>query len=227
MSGAIVAMNDKRAKPLLRGWLHAGASLAAAAITPSLLGESGQDPAHFAAVAGFGLAMVLLYAVSAAYHIVDWRGPVKQLLAKVDYANILLFILASYTALCVLALPSERYWPRLMFMWTLGAAGIGCVILMPVLRRRARTALYLLVGWAGALSVPLLKGGVAAPALIMLSGSAVTYLLGGAIYAWQRPNPLPSVFGFHELFHLLTIVGNTALAAAFWIWILPAGAAAA
>lgn len=226
MSGVGVAMDEKLAKPLLRGWLHAGASLAAAAVTPRLLGESGHDPVRFAALAGFGLATVLLYAVSALYHIVDWRRPVKQLLAKVDYANILLFILASYTALCVLALPSERYVPRLIFMWALGFVGIVCVVVMPVLRRRVRTALYILVGWAGALSAPMLKGGLAAPALIMISGSALTYLVGGAVYAWQRPNPLPSVFGFHELFHLLTIVGNTALAVAFWLWIVPAGTSA-
>jgi hemolysin III len=226
MSGVCSVTEDTMEKPLLRGWLHAGASLAAAVATPRLLDGSGHDPVRFAAMGGFVAAMVLLYGVSALYHIGDWTQPIKRVLAKADYTNIFLFILASYTALSVFVQPDARYLPRLAFMWLLGLAGIACVIAMPIVRRRARTALYVAVGWAGAISVPMLKGVVATPALLMISGSAVAYLIGGAIYALQRPNPLPNVFGFHELFHLFTIVANTALAAAFWIWLLPAGATA-
>jgi hemolysin III len=211
------------AKPLMRGWLHAAACLAAVAAIPGLLGGSGHDPARVAAMAAFGLTMVLLYAVSAVYHIVDWREPVKRLLAKLDHANIFLFMAASNTALCVLALPSERYLPRIALIWLLGLAGVACVFALPCLRRRARTGLYVLVAWAGALSAPVPPSALAPPALVMISGSALAYLLGGAVYAWERPNPLPRVFGFHELFHLLTILANGALAAAFWIWLLPAG----
>jgi hemolysin III len=212
-------------KPLLRGWLHAVACLAAAAAVPVLLEESGRDPVKLAAMGGFGITMILLYAVSAAYHIGDWGQNVKRLLAKLDYANIFLFIAASNTVLCVLALPSERYLPRLALIWLLGCAGIGCVIALPCLRRRARTALYVLVGWAGALSTSILQSPLATPALIMISASAAAYLVGGVIYAWERPNPLPDVFGFHELFHLMTIVANAGLAAAFWLWLLPSSPA--
>jgi hemolysin III len=223
MSVSQALAQPETAKPLMRGWLHAGACLAALATIPRLLGGSGHDPVRLAAMGAFGLAMVLLYAVSALYHIGDWRQPVKRLLARLDYANIFLFMAASHTALCVLVLPSERYLPRLALIWLLGLIGIGCVVALPCLRRRVRTSLYVLVGWAGALSAPVLQPALATPALFLISGSAVVYLLGGAIYAWQRPNPLPAVFGFHELFHLLTIVANAALAAAFWIWLLPAG----
>lgn len=224
MSAAPAVSTEAMAKPLMRGWLHAGASVAALVATPHLLGVSGHDPLRLAAMGGFGLAMVLLYAVSAVYHIGDWGAPVKRLLAKLDYANIFLFMAASNTALCVLA-PSERHLPRLALIWLLGLAGIACVVALPCLRRRMRTGLYVLVGWGGALAAPILQGSLAPAALVMISGSALTYLLGGAIYAWQKPNPLPSVFGFHELFHLLTIVANAALAATFWIWLLPAGSA--
>jgi hemolysin III len=209
-------------KPLMRGWLHAGACVAAIAAIPVLVGESGDDPVKLAAMGGFGITMILLYAVSAVYHIGDWGQNVKGLLAKFDYANIFLFIAASNTALCVLAPPGEHYLPRLALIWLLGFAGIGCVVALPCLRRRARTGLYVLVGWAGALSTSVLQSPLATPALIMLSASGVAYLVGGVVYAWQRPNPLPDVFGFHELFHLLTIVANGTLAAAFWIWLLPA-----
>ena len=119
-----------------------------------------------------------------------------------------------------LGAPSEHYLPSLALVWLLGGAGIGCVFAMPCLRRRARTALYVLVAWAGALA-PLLQTPLEPSALLLLLGSALSYLVGGAIYAWQRPNPLPQVFGFHELFHLLTIVANGALATAIWIWLLP------
>ena len=213
-------------KPLLRGWLHAGACVAALAAIPALVGESGRDPVKLAAMSGFGITMILLYAVSAVYHIGDWGQNVKRLLAKLDYANIFLFIAASNTALCVLALPGEHYLPRLALIWLLGFAGIGCVVALPCLRRRARTALYVLVGWAGALSTSVLQSPLGTPALIMISASGVAYLVAGVVYAWQRPNPLPDVFGFHELFHLLTIVANASLAAAFWTWLLPTPAAA-
>ena len=227
MGSAVMEATTETAisKPLLRGWLHAGACVAALASIPALIGESGRDPAKLAAMVGFGLTMVLLYAVSAAYHIGDWGQNVKRLLAKLDYANIFLFIAASNTALCVLAVPNERYLPRLAIIWLLGFAGIGCVVALPCLRRRARTGLYLLVGWAGALSTSILHLPLAPPALMMISASGLAYLAGGAVYAWQRPNPLPQVFGFHELFHLLTIVANAGLAAAFWIWLLPSTSA--
>ena len=166
-------------KPLLRGWLHAAACLAAAVAIPLLLVESDRDPAKLAAMGGFGLTMVLLYAVSAVYHIGDWGQNVKRRLAKLDYANIFLFIAASNTALCVLALPSEHYLPRLALIWLFGFAGIGCVVALPCLRRRARTALYVLVGWAGALSTSVLQTPLATPALVMISASALAYLIGG------------------------------------------------
>jgi hemolysin III len=223
MSRAAAATESARPKPLMRGWLHAGACMAAAAATPHLLVMGGHDPVRVAAMGAFGLAMVLLYAVSAVYHIGNWGAPVKRLLAKLDYANIFLFMAASNTVLCVLALPSEHYLPRLALIWLLGLLGIACVVALPCLRRRVRMGLYVLVGWGGALAAPMLQSSLAPAALVMISGSALTYLLGGAIYAWQKPNPLPSVFGFHELFHLLTILANTGLAVALWIWVLPAG----
>jgi len=224
MSAAPAVTETEIPKPLMRGWLHAGACLAALAAVPRLLDGSGHDPVRLAAMGAFGLAMVLLYAVSALYHIGDWREPVKRLLARLDYANIFLFMAASNTALCVLALPDGRYLPRLALIWLLGLAGIACVVALPCLRRRVRTGLYVLVGWGGVLSAPLLQPALAPPALVMIIASAFAYLLGGVVYAWEKPNPLPSVFGFHELFHLLTIVANAALAAVFWIWLLPAGA---
>lgn len=218
MAAATDTFDNDATKPLLRGWLHAGASVVAAAAVPWLLGEARDDPARLAALTLFGLTMVLLYAVSAAYHIGEWRAPVRRLLARLDYANIFLFIAASCTVVSVLAAPDGSSLVRLAPLWALGVAGIACVFVLPCLRRRVRTALYVLMGWAGvALATPVLHAGLQAPALAVLGGSAGTYLVGAAVYAWRRPDPLPAVFGFHELFHLLTIVANTALGAAIWL----------
>jgi hemolysin III len=160
--------------------------------------------------------MVLLYAVSAVYHIGEWREPVRRLLARLDYANIFLFIAASHTVLSVLAVPREGRLPGLALVWFLGAAGAGCAIALPARLRRARTALCVAVAWAGLFQAPVPHAALAPPASLALCASAMAYLAGGAVYAWRRPNPLPAVFGFHELFHLLTILANAALAAAIW-----------
>jgi hemolysin III len=210
-------------KPLLRGWLHAGGALVAAAATSWLLAQG--DPERAGVVGLFGCVTVLLYAVSAAYHIGEWRQPVKRLLAKLDYANIALYIAATHTVLCLRALPPEHCLPVLARIWVLGAAATAVVLVLPARRRQARTLLYLVTAWAGLVWAPALQPGLAPQALIVLLVSALAYLVGGAIYALRRPDPLPEVFGFHELFHLLTIVANTALAVAIWIG-FPAGAPA-
>jgi hemolysin III len=85
------------------------------------------------------------------------------------------------------------------------------------------TIVYLAVGWIGLLGFPgiVINAGIGAGALIAVGG--VLYTAGAIVYARQRPDPNPAVFGYHEIFHALVIAAAAAHFAAVAIYALPAG----
>ena len=86
---------------------------------------------------------------------------------------------------------------------------------------RARAALYLAMGWIGVAALPTILAVLDTGALLMLLAAGLFYSIGAVVYALERPDPVPNVFGYHEVFHLLVISGSAALVALVWIWVLP------
>ncbi|HEV8190121.1 MAG TPA: hemolysin III family protein [Ktedonobacterales bacterium] len=167
---------------------------------------------HLLPLMVYGLAMVELYTVSAIFHLGTWRPKPWHVLRMIDHASIFVAIAATDTALC---LPLLTGWWRdalLAGIWLLAITGIGLKICAPQLPRGASTAIYIGLSWTILPAVPALWASSTSQAHVLFGPAAILYLLGALVYWRRRPNPLPGVFGYHELFHVLTIARSIVVA---------------
>jgi hemolysin III len=127
-------------------------------------------------------------------------------MARLDHSMIFLLIAGTYTPFCLLLLEGTTRWVFLVLVWT---GSLGGIIVRNVVRRPARwlfVSMYLALGWVAVAIMPdvLRQGGVAVLVLLMIGG--LFYTAGAVVYARQKPNPSPRWFGFHEVFHALTLL---------------------
>ena len=199
------------AKPVLRGWLHAGAAPVAGIATVLLAVLAPSELRLPAAV--FALTSVLLFAVSAIYHRGTWSPRVTGMLQRWDHANIFLVIAGSATPFAVALLEPGPARSLLAVLW-LGAVGGAAIRLLWVRAPRwLFVPLYLMLGWASAMFLPSflrsesLEAGPHAWVLGLIVLGGVLYTLGAGVFATKWPNPSPRWFGFHEVFHSFTLGG--------------------
>ncbi len=197
------------AAPRLRGLLHAGAFPAAIAAGVVLITFAPTRPGRLAA-AIYSLTCMALFGVSAAYH----RSPVgsrrRGVLARLDHVSILLLIAGTYTPLAALTL---RGWTRvsvLSIMWAAtSVGGLTRLIWRPAWRPAPRwliTSLFIALGWVAVFILPQLLRGAGALVLVLVLAGGILYSLGAVVYTRKRPDPSPQWFGFHEVFHAMTIL---------------------
>ncbi len=206
-------------KPKLRGWLHAGmwpilqlAGLALLVAAPTMVGRAG--------VAIYLVGASVLFGTSAVYHRGTWSERVGGVLRRLDHANIFLFIAGTYTPLSLMLLEGNDRVVLLALIWSVAAAGIVFKMLWMAAPRWLYTLLYLVMGWAAVGWLPQFwtAGGPLIVALIALGG--LVYTAGAVVYALKRPDPFPTWFGFHEIFHACTIVAALSHFAAITLAVL-------
>lgn len=198
--------------PRLRGWIHLGAAVAAlpagAVLSVRASGEGLAAP-----VAVYSAAMVMLFGVSAAYHLVPMPAEMLRVMRRADHATIFVFIAACYTPWCALVVRGTLGEVVLAIAWT--GAGMGLAgKLAGFARLRSLTgALYLVLGWVGVVTLPDAFA-VLSPAQLGLTFSlALLYTAGAAVLVFRRPDPSPAVFGYHEVWHSMVVGG----AACYWL----------
>ncbi|GGH38446.1 PAQR family membrane homeostasis protein TrhA [Microbacterium album] len=191
-------------KPSWRGWIHAGTFPVAIAAGIVLICLAEGAAAKWAS-AVFMASSLLLFGNSAVYHRFDWKPTTKAILRRVDHANILLLIAGTYTPIAVLALPPGKGVLLLCLVWGGAILGILFRVFWLSAPRWLYVALYLLLGWAAVMYlVDLFHANAAMMVLVIVGG--LLYSAGAAVYAVKRPNPWPGHFGFHEIFHVCTVL---------------------
>ncbi|MEE9228974.1 MAG: hemolysin III family protein [Acidimicrobiia bacterium] len=192
------------AKPKLRGWIHAGMFPVAVAAGIVLVALAGTGEARTAA-AIFASTGALLFGTSALFHRGSWSPRVHRLLRRLDHSNIFLIIAGTCTPFAVLALPPSEGRVLLWVVWLGALAGVAFRVLWIGAPRWLYTPVYVALGWVVVFFLPgfLAGAGVAVLVLIMVGGAL--YSVGALIYGTKRPNPSPRWFGFHEVFHTLTV----------------------
>lgn len=191
-------------KPSWRGWIHAGTFPVAIAAGVVLVALAQGAPAKWAAVV-FMVTSLLLFGNSAVYHRFNWGPTTKAVLKRIDHANILLLIAGTYTPIAVLALEPRKGTLLLFLVWGGALLGILCRVFWINAPRWLYVALYLVLGWAAVMyMVDLFVANVAMMVLVCVGG--VLYTIGAVIYGMKRPNPWPGHFGFHEIFHVCTVL---------------------
>jgi hemolysin III len=213
----------REVKPALRGVLHQWAFLIAvtAGATLVLLAPKGEARIA-AAIYAFSLAAVL--GTSALYHRVNWsRAAVRSWMRRLDHSMIFLLIAGTVTPFAALVMEGPLATALLMGVWSAAAAGIVLELVWTEAPNWVSAAVYVAVGWIGAAGFPEIwaKAGFGAGALVALGG--ILYTAGAVVYARQRPDPSPSVFGYHEVFHMLVVVAAVAHFTAIAVYAVPSG----
>lgn len=226
MNGATMSAvrAEPLARPLLRGWSHAVAAVGAAVFTVALVVRCLGDAPRLSTMLLYGLSAVGLFACSAVYHVITWSPARRKILRALDHGNIYLMIAATSTAIGANVLTGWERIALLTSVWLIATIGMMVSVFHVRLSAVPRVGLYLLTGLTGVIALPGLLAALPPLAIAGIVAGGVLYAVGGVIYALERPNPYPRVFGYHEIFHLLVIAGSVAFGAVIWIWVVPFGA---
>ena len=207
-------------KPLFRGVAHRAAFIASLTLAPIMVVRApGIVPRFVTAL--YCLSIVALFGVSALYHRVDWGPRGRSVMQRLDHATIFVAIAATYTPVAAFAL--SPWAARLVLSLVWGGALIGTWVRLRFTDAPTPVVAlpYLVVGWC---LLPVVADawhhlGVAGFVLLLIGG--LLYTSGAVVFAFRRPDPWPHTFGFHEVFHLLTIAAAALHYVAFAFFVLP------
>lgn len=201
-----IGIEEIHLKPLLRGWSHVIGFFAAAAIGGVMIGFApGAHARLYTIIYIWGLCTML--GVSALYHRLSWSAPQLAFMRKLDHSTIFLAISGSYTPIGALTLNGWVRATALGIVWGGTALGITLQWLPVAVPRWLSTAVYAVVGWVALFALPQLYDGLGLLGFTMMIGGGVAYTAGAVVYALRKPDPWPTIFGYHEVFHLLTLIG--------------------
>jgi len=205
-------------RPRLRGVSHQWAFVLSIPAGVALVVAA--DTLHARLAVGvYALSVAALFASSALYHRITWASPdARRRMRRVDHSAIFVLIAGTYTPFALLAVGGMLGAAVLTGVWAGALAGIAVRVAWSDAPRWATTGPYVVLGWVGVAGLPVLWDALGPVGLVLLLAGGVLYTLGAVTYARRRPDPVPSVFGYHEVFHAL-VVGAVALhyaCVAYW-----------
>ena len=208
-------------KPRLRGVSHRWAFFASLLAGVALVLAAPSGRAAGAAMV-YASSVSALFGVSALYHEVTWSVPVRRRLRRLDHSMIFLLIAGTYTPFG-LVLPGRLALVVLTVVWSGALLGMALNMVWIDAPKWFSAVVYVALGWVAVVAFPALLSrlGVTATGLIVLGG--VLYSVGAAVYALKRPDPVPEVFGYHEVFHALVIAAAVAHYLVVTFYVLPRG----
>lgn len=206
MSEAVTQDTPTIDKPLLRGWLHLGAApialiagMALMVFAPTLEGRISSGI--------FTLTAVMLFGTSAVYHRGNWMPATKAVLRRLDHANIFLIIAGTYTPLTVMLLEGQMRTVVLALVWVGAVLGVLFRVLWLDAPRWMYVPLYIALGWVAIGYIrPFYEAG-GATVVWLIGAGGVCYTVGAVFYGFKWPGKNARYFGYHEIFHALTVAG--------------------
>ena len=198
------------AKPRLRGVSHQLAFFAAALASVELL-RMARPADALAPTAVFCASLVLLFGISALYHRRSWRPRALSWMRRLDHAAVFVAMAGGHTPLFALVPSTRGGHGALAMIWTGAAIGVVRAFAWPRAPAWVTALLCVVVGWACAGQVLDRVSAAGAPAIAAFVAAGLLYTLGAVVYATRRPDPAPRVFGYHEVFHALVVVGTALL----------------
>lgn len=195
-------------------------ALVGAALLITQAGAQG-DPWKVVGFSIYGLSVLSLFISSTLHHGLD-RGPrVNEVLRTLDYCSVFLLIAGSVTPLAVVLFRGTYGWTVLGAVWVIAAIGIVLRSLLRELPKYVTNTLYITLGW---MPVLLAGAGTSLPfgAYALMAAGGLVYSAGFVIFVLERPNPLPGVFGFHEIWHAMVVVAAVLHYLLMYFYVLPA-----
>jgi hemolysin III len=176
----------------------------------ALIFKAGDDPFKLTVLSIYGVSLILLYMASSLFHGLDISEEWNDRLRRFDHMAIFVLIAGSYTPICLIKMQGLWGWSIFGVVWMIAVAGIAMKIFLPHLPPLATSLIYLGMGWFGVIAFVPLAQVVPFDGLLWLIAGGLIYTAGGIIYAIERPDPYPDVFGHHEIFHIFILGGSVA-----------------
>ncbi len=208
-------------KPRLRGVFHQWAffvSLAAGALLIAIA------PAGRATVATavYAVSVGAMFGVSALYHRVNWSSQAaRRWMRRLDHSMIFFLIAGTYTPFALLALDGALATAILIAVWAGALAGVILNLVWVDSPKWVTAVVYVSLGWVAVVAFPELVSRIGVAGTVLLGAGGILYTLGAVVYAAQRPDPAPAVFGYHEIFHVLVIAAAAIQYAVVAFYVLP------
>jgi hemolysin III len=194
-------------KPRWRGVSHEVAAFGFPVLGGALVAIADTTAARAAAFA-YTVGVTAMYATSAVYHRGRWSPAVRRRLRRLDHSMILVGVAATYTPVAVVGLDARSARILLGVVWPLAVAGIVVQMVWLNAPRWLVAGLYVVIGWTALAFVPVLWSDLGVVTFALVVGGGVVYSVGARVYSTRRPDPVPAVFGFHEVFHALVIAAG-------------------
>ena len=188
------------------GLIHLGATAAAVIGLVALLVMGRGNAVRELSLLVYGLSLILVFAASTAYHLVNSGPEVTKRLRRVDHSAIYLLIAGTYTPICLAFFTGFWRWVPLTLVWIAAIVGVT-VKLFIIAPRWVSAVIYLLMGWLSLLAARAILINMPAGAIFWLVAGGVIFTLGAVVYMTRKPDPWPGVFGFHEVWHIIVILG--------------------
>ncbi|MDO9352664.1 MAG: hemolysin III family protein [Solirubrobacteraceae bacterium] len=213
-------MRTAAVKPSLRGVSHQWALLVAVVAGTALVVATPAGSSRLA-VAVYVASLCGMLGASASYHRIDWSPRCEGAARRLDHSMIFVLVAGTYTPFAVLVMDGPMADAVLVSVWSAALLGVVFTTAFTNPPTWLRTGLCAALGWASLIAAPQLidHAGLGAAGLLLLGG--LLYTAGGVVYVRQRPDPVPHVFGFHEVFHVLVLAASAVHFAAVAIYALP------
>lgn len=209
------------AKPRLRGVWHKWACVWSVPLGVALVIVAHTARARLA-VSAYAVTLIALFGVSALYHRVNWNSiSARRWMRRLDHSMIFMLIAGTYTPFALLALHGPLALAILVAIWTGALTGLIFNVIWNTAPRWLLAVIYISLGWVAVAAMPQLAAAIGVAGLALLALGGLLYTAGAVIYAVKRPDPLPAVFGYHEVFHALVIVAAAIQYAVIAFWVLP------
>jgi hemolysin III len=203
----------------MRGWLHAYAAIVSLATGGVLIavtaatrgGNAGWSTAIYAAT------VTMLFGTSALYHRLGWSPRAHGVMKRLDHSMIFVFIAGTYTPFAALTLPKASSVVVLIVVWTGALFGTILQTAWPEAPRALSVPLYIGLGWVAVFVIPQMLHNYGVTTLVLIAVGGLIYTVGALAYGFKKPNPFPGTFGFHEVFHLCTLLAAICHYIAVWL----------
>ena len=194
------------AKPRLRGVSHQWAFFVSLLTGAALVATAPGGRATLAA-AIYAVSVAGLFGASALYHRITWASAAaRRWMRRLDHSMIFVLIAGTYTPFALVALHGPLATAILVAVWAGAAAGVLMKLVWIDAPKWLVAATYVILGWVAVAAFPQLAGSLGITGMTMVAAGGVLYTAGAVIYALRRPDPVPAVFGYHEVFHVLVIL---------------------
>jgi len=190
-------------RPSWRGRIH---GVAVAVTIPSGIVLTLVTPSGLPriAVLVYVLSLLALFSTSASYHLLTRSQRAQRTMRQLDHAMVYVLIAGTYTPVCLLALPRKIGVPFLIAIWL--AAALGITLKITWRAHKTSGAMYLVIGWAALIILPWSYRMAGFTSLLLFALGGIVYTVGAILFYLQRPQLKPLVFGFHEVWHVFTVV---------------------